>query len=329
MVKHSEDGLTQVIMARMADVVPATISRFISKNSIAPLESNGKRNIRYSIDKSRDIISAIKEKKTISQKCHAFYNFKGGTGKTSLCYQVSTHVALMGYRVLVIDTDPQAHLTSSFNIIGFEQRETLYDCIVRQKDIDEIVTDVFPGCQIIPSNLSLTRLEPELNNMARREERLDIVLGGIKEKYDFIFIDTNPTISILNRNVIVTSDCLDVVAETQPFSLMGLKYLMEDIEKFYSQMQLKPRRLNIIPNKYEDRSSNSAEAMSILRKYYGKYIKEDFAIRRSEDIINSSKISKPVSLFAKKNSIAVEDVLELVKYIIITSQENYYAKDQI
>lgn len=326
-MKHSESGLTQVIMARMADVVPATISRFISKNSIAPLDLSGKRNIRYSISNSREIIGAIKEKKRIFNKCHAFYNFKGGTGKTSLCYQVSTHVALMGYNVLVIDTDPQAHLTSSFNVIGFEQKETLYDCIVKQKNIEDLIIDVFPGCSIIPSNLSLTRLEPELNNMARREERLDIVLRDVKEKYDFIFIDTNPTISILNRNVIVTSDSLDVVAETQPFSLMGLKYLMEDIEKFYNQMQLKPRHLNIIPNKYEDRSSNSAEAMSILRKYYGRYIKEDFAIRRSEDIVNSSKISKPVSLFAKKNSIAVEDILELVKHIIINSQENDYAKD--
>jgi hypothetical protein len=62
--------------------------------------------------------------------------------------------------------------------------------------------------------------------------------------------------------------------------------------------------------------------MSILRKYYGGYIKEDFAIRRSEDIINSSKMSKPVSLFAKKNSIAVEDVLELSRYIISISREN-------
>ncbi len=310
------DGLTQVLMARMADVVPATISRFISRNKILPLGSNGKRNIRYSIENSRDVIRSIKEKKTIKHKCHAFYNFKGGTGKTSLCYQVSTHVALMGYDVLVIDTDPQAHLTSSFDIKGFEKKETLYDCIVKQKNIDEIIINVFPGCDVVPSNLSLTRLEPELNNLARREERLDIILNNIKEKYDFVFIDTNPTISILNRNVIVTANCLDVVAETQPFSLMGLKYLVEDIERFYNQMQIAPRQLNVIPNKYEDRSSNAAEAMSVLRKYYGGYIKEDFAIRKSEDIVNSSKISKPVTLFAKKNSNAVEDILELVKYII-------------
>jgi chromosome partitioning protein len=236
-----DDGLTQVLMARIADVAPATISRYISKHGIEPLPANGKRNIKYSIDNSREIVGSIKDKEIILKKCHAFYNFKGGTGKTSLCYQVSTHVALMGYDVLVIDTDPQAHLTSSFDIKGFEQKETLYDCIVKQRNISDLIIDVFPGCKIIPSNLSLTRLEPELNNMARREERLDIALNSIKTKYDFIFIDTNPTISILNRNVIVTSDCLNVVAETQPFSLIGLKYLMEDIEKFYNQMQLNPR----------------------------------------------------------------------------------------
>lgn len=72
---------------------------------------------------------------------------------------------------------------------------------------------------------------------------------------------------------------------------------------------------NIIPNKYEDRTTNSAEAMTVLRTYYSESLKPDFAIRRSEDMITSSKLCKPLAFFAKKNSIALQDVLDMCHHI--------------
>jgi chromosome partitioning protein len=328
-MKYEQDGLNQVTMALISGVAPATISRCVTSKQIYPIPAQGKRNLRYSIRDSQSIIGSVSLKKVIKKKVHAFYNFKGGTGKTSICYQVATHLALMGYRTLAIDTDPQAHLTSSFGVEKFENKETLYDCIVKGRSVDDVIVDVFPQLSVIPSNLSLTRLEPELNNMARREERLFILMQSVVKDYDFILVDTNPTISVLNRNVIVFSDCLNIVTETQPFSLMGLKYLNEDLQNFYTQMQLAERVLNVIPNKYEDRSSNSAEAMAMLKKYYEKHLKPDFAIRKSEEIINSSKMAKPLSFFVKKNSIALEDVLELTKYIIEISMEPEHEKTKI
>lgn len=328
-MKYEHNGLNQVTMALITGVAPATISRCIASKQMHPIPAQGKRNLRYSIQDSQSVIDSVSPKKVIKKKVHAFYNFKGGTGKTSVCYQVAAHLAIMGYKTLVLDTDPQAHLTSSLGVEGFEKKETLYDCIVKGKNVEDVIVKVFPKLSVIPSNLSLTRLEPELNNMARREERLSILMQNIAKDYEFILVDTNPTISVLNRNVIVFSDCLNIVAETQPFSLMGLKYLNEDLQKFYTQMQLEKRLMNVIPNKYEDRSSNSAEAMAILKKYYGKYLKPDFAVRKSEEIINSSKMAKPLSFFVKKNSIALEDILELTKYIIEISMEPDYEKDKV
>jgi chromosome partitioning protein len=74
--------------------------------------------------------------------------------------------------------------------------------------------------------------------------------------------------------------------------------------------------LNIIPNKYEDRTSSSAEAMTALREYYRSYIKEDYAVRRSEDINTAAKLGKPLAFFAKKNSIALADIIELLQYFL-------------
>jgi chromosome partitioning protein len=320
MINIETDGITQKTMALLANVSPSAVSRFITSNHISSIESGGQRNLRYPIKDVRNIVkSLIDSNKTIIKKRHVFYNFKGGTGKTSICYQVSSHVALMGYRVLVVDADPQAHLSTSFGILNDTDNLTLYDCIIGKQNPRNVIKEIYPGLDCIPSNLSLTRLEVDLNNMPKREERLSIELAQIEDDYDFIFIDTNPTISILNRNIVTYSDYINIVCETQPYSVNGLKLLMEDLDQFFFHMQMNKPSITMIPNKYEDRTASSAESMTALKTYYSKYIKENFAIRKSEDIVTSSKLGKPLAFFVKKNSIALEDVMELVHDVVKSS----------
>jgi chromosome partitioning protein len=310
------DGLTQKIMAELAKVSNSTVSRYISENNILPIDDGNQRNLRYSIPSVRKVVQNISTmQKKIIKKKQAFYNFKGGTGKTSICFQVAAHLAMMGYNVLAIDADPQAHLSISLGVMK-EDNLTLYDVICGNRAVEEVIQNIYKGLDCIPSNLSLTRLEPELSNIPKREERVNIELNILIKKYDFIFVDTNPTISLLNRNVIFFADILNIVCETQPYSLNGLKLLIEDLNKFSHYMEMTDKDINIIPNKYEDRSSNSGEAMAALKTYYSKYLQEDFAIRKSEDIVTSSKLSKPLAFFARRNSNAMEDIIDLVHYII-------------
>lgn len=318
MIDETKDGLIQTAIAKLAKVSPATINRYMASHSFKPLDLSIHRNQRFSIEDSRKVVKHFIFKKgaEIKKKKFAFYNFKGGTGKTSLCYQIASHTAFMGFKVLAIDADPQGHLSTSCGFPNDNNFLTLYDFLIRKIKFSDVKKNIFDGFDCVPSNLSLTRLEVELNQLPKREERFVIELSEIEKEYDFIFIDTNPTISILNRNVVTFSDVVNVVCETQPYSLNGLKLLVEDLDKFYSHMNIKPKDLNIIPNKYEDRASSSAEAMTALREYYGKYIKEDFAVRRSEDINTSAKLGKPLALFAKKNSIALEDLVELTHYFL-------------
>jgi len=312
MINIKKDGMTQQIMALLADVSPSAVSRFISGNQIDRIKSEGQRNLRYPLDVSRRIVSSLLGKKEkINKQRHVFYNFKGGTGKTSICYQVSSHVALMGYKVLVIDADPQAHLSTSMGFLNDSDNLTLYDCIVGKQSLKNVIKPIYPGLDCIPSNLSLTRLEVELNNMPKREERVSMELAAVEDEYDFIFIDTNPTISILNRNIITYADTINIVCETQPYSVNGLKILMEDLEQFFFHMRIEKPRINMIPNKYEDRTASSAESLTALKTYYSNYLKENFAIRKSEDIVASAKLGKPLAFFVKKNSIAFEDIVEL------------------
>jgi chromosome partitioning protein len=218
----------------------------------------------------------------------------------------------MGFRVLVIDADPQGHLSTSFGFDTQHDLPTLSDAVSGTVGLKDTIQPVYPGLDCIPSNLALTRLEVILNDLPKREERLKILFDPIRSQYDFIIFDTNPTISLLNRNILAWSDLIAIVCETQPYSLNGLKILMEDMIKFYSNMQISLPDILIIPNKYEDRSSNSAEAMTVLRQFYGEYMIPDFAIRKSEDINTSAKLSLPLAFFARSNSLAFDDIIDLV-----------------
>lgn len=316
MIDFLNYGVTQKTIASLARITNSSVSRWFAKNAVQPVAryKESSRNLRYSITDTRSffldgsIPSSINKKNTVL----SFYNFKGGTGKTSICYQVSTHLAIMGFKVLVIDADPQGHLSTSLGFDNNHNYPTLSDVVNGTVTIKDAIINIYPGLDCIPSNLALTRLEVSLNDLPKREERLKILLQAINDQYDLIIFDTNPTISHLNRNVLVCSNHVSIICETQPYSLNGLKILMEDMDKFFKNMQTPLPCIFVVPNKYEDRSSNCAEAMTVLRQYYGKYMVPDFAIRKSEDITTSAKQSLPLALFARANSIALEDISDLI-----------------
>ena len=311
-------GITQKSMALMGKVVTSTISRALV--NVEPINSTLKKKLRYSIADARKVLFNIVAKNvSVEKKIQCFYNFKGGVGKTSICFQVVSHLAMMGFNVLVVDADPQGHLSASLGFNNGDSYYTLFDVITGTKTIDDVIKKVYPGLDCIPANLSLTRTEVALNEMPKREERVSLLIKPLLGVYDFIFFDTNPTISYLNRNIITCCDVLNVIVETQAYSLNGVKLLLADLEKFAKSMMMEMPEILMFPNKYEDRTATSAEAMSVLNKFYGNFIKEDFAIRKSEDFNISGKLSQPLAFFCKYNSIAFEDILEVIDFIIAKS----------
>lgn len=312
-------------MSVLADTNYSRINRLVSRKEVKPISNSSKRNARFKIKDVRSILGdLIKIKYPISsdRKVHAFYNFKGGTGKTTLCYQTSLHLALCGYNILMIDTDQQGNTTSTLGYRDNMKCLTLYDGISRGLHPTEITVPVFDGLDLIPGNFSLVHLEQILKEKTSRELVLERYLGEIKENYDFIMFDCNPSVSYINRNILSFSDHLNIVTETHPYSLSALPVVMSDTKAYFEDLRRKMPEIHIIPNKYEDRSSTSAEALSALLKHYGEYVKTDFAIRKSEDFLKSSRDQIPLSFFCKSNSIAFEDLSDLLKIIIEHSTSN-------
>jgi chromosome partitioning protein len=314
-------GPTPLHMASLSGFSYDIIQRKIRESNTLPLPNSPKKNRKYPVSVFRDFLKdAFSSKHIIVKKVHSFYNFKGGVGKTSLAFQVSCHLSILGFNVLLIDTDPQANLTNCFGLMPNLSTPTLYDILIKGIPVDSSKVSIFPGLDFIQSNISLTRLETELMHQTRKEEMLKDIIDPLYDKYDFIIIDANPNINQINRNVINASQVINIVCETQPFSIMGLSLLYDDMNKFFVRMKKDLPAINIIPNKYEDRISTSAEAMHTLRTNFSLYMKPDFAVRKSEDFNVSAKSALPLSFFCKKNSNAWEDSVDLIHHIIKISE---------
>jgi chromosome partitioning protein len=326
-----EISFNQRTIARLLDSSPATVNRIVTTKQIpATLETDKGKIKKYNLENTRKIAELIlkNQRPKIYNKINVFYNFKGGTGKTSLCYQVACHLAILGYSVLAIDLDPQGHLSSALRVPEDVSYHTMYDVLINGIDIEESILTVFPGLDLVPANISMTRIEVPLSSKTKREEKLRLLLDPLKNKYDFILIDTNPTISTLNLNALVAADRVNVVCETQPFSLSGLKVLVEEMLQFYNEMHVHPN-FGIIANKYESKTAISQEVLGALRTEYKDNVL-DTVVRKCEDINISAKKKVPIFAFANKHSIAIEDILDLVKEIIRHASVSFeYPKNKI
>ena len=123
---------SQSMIAHLTRVTPGAVSKTVAAHNIQPIPSELPHNKRYDIEHARKIARFlyVKNQDPILQKINVFYNFKGGTGKTSICYQVATHLAFLGFKVLLLDLDPQAHLSSVMHIPEEWNGPTIYDVLI-------------------------------------------------------------------------------------------------------------------------------------------------------------------------------------------------------
>lgn len=293
----------------------STISRYMAEKEIPYITESANSRKRYSFQGTRSVINHfVASQLEVKEKIQVFFNFKGGTGKTSLCHQVSVHLALLGFRVLVVDCDPQAHLSSTFGFNEYSEELTLYDVLIKGMDVLSTIKPVYPGLDVIPSNLSMTSVEIPLAQKANREKLLSKILRPLKDKYDFILLDTNPTISNLNQSATYAADRLNIVCETQPYSLKGLTMLVKEIKDFSQDMEYKVNYC-IIPNKYEAKTVTSQEALGILRQDYKEVVLESL-VRKCEDINVSAQRKLPIHSFSTLKSMALEDIRDLANELV-------------
>jgi chromosome partitioning protein len=251
-----------------------------------------------------------------------FLNFKGGTGKSSLSASYGFRLAQMGFRILLIDLDPQGHLTQCLGLNNEQYPKTLYHALVEKEEIGKIIvkTDL-PTLDIIPSNLNLSPVELSLFSMNSREFRLKRLLGSIEKNYDVIVMDASPSIGLLNLNAILASNDLLIPVLADFLSYHGLKILFETLSTIEEDFSFVFENIFIFLNRYNESHRICRRSKKALETHYKQYLLNT-VIRQDTKIAEATSQGTPIFLFAQSSK-GAEDIQDLIGEIFRMKGNGY------
>ena len=249
----------------------------------------------------------------------AVANEKGGVGKTVTVINLAAALTRENKKVLVVDMDPQANATKGLGIDTNGAQTSIYNLVERPGAVavtDAVVATAWEGLDVIPGDVDLAGAEVEWADLEGRENRLKEAMKALPDGYDFILLDTPPSLSLLTVNVFTYAQQVLIPCQTHPYAYGALAELCDTVEAVKEEINPGIDILGIVPTFYDSRTRVSQQVLGDLRsdERYRKLL-FNTVVRANITIAESAAVGKPV-VFYRKSSFGAIDYNDLAEELL-------------
>ena len=229
----------------------------------------------------------------------AVANQKGGVGKTTTTVNLAACLAKMGKKVLLVDIDPQGNSTSGLGVDKRRCEKTVYDCLVNEEKMENVAVETeYENLSLCPSNLDLSGAEIELISVMGRENRLKESLESVKDNYDYILIDTPPSLGLITINTMTAANSVLIPIQCEFYALEGVSQLVETIKKIKKALNPALFIQGIVMTMYDARTNLAVQVVDEVKRFFpGKVYKT--IIPRNVRISEAPGFGRPVIYYDK------------------------------
>ncbi|MFQ6037984.1 MAG: ParA family protein [Candidatus Aminicenantales bacterium] len=246
----------------------------------------------------------------------ALANHKGGVGKTTTAINLSTALAKLKKKVLLIDIDPGAHATYGLGVLAHRRKRTVYDLLKGRAPLEEIRVEIAiekESLDLIPASLELSEAEVELSGFPGREFLLKEALAHVRG-YDYIFVDCPPSLGVLTLNALVAVREVFIPLQTEYLAMQGLGKLLETIRIVKSRLNPALEITGVLATRFDRRKILNREVVSRIRDYFGSKV---FDVRIRENISLAESPSHGLTIFEYyPGSYGAEDYMALANEVL-------------